>query len=198
MHEGEEQATLKRHGDAVVAYRETITISEQLLAGDPTNIDWPGLAGAAHEDAGDALLALGDPAAALEEFDTALSQGNAMQAANPNKAVWLFVAARTEEKVGDIQTKRGKRIEALEAYRRQRDALLRAVEVDESDTENQGALAGAYLHVGTTLDALGKPREAVEEYKSGLKVADALHAGEPTEAAWIKLERELANKLARR
>ncbi|MDZ4799362.1 MAG: tetratricopeptide repeat protein, partial [Bryobacteraceae bacterium] len=96
---------LRDQGDlagALVAYRESLQVSQRLAQADPSNADWQRDLSVSHNNVGNVLRDQGDLAAALVAYREMLQVSQRLAQADPSNAVWQRDLSVSQERVGNV------------------------------------------------------------------------------------------------
>ncbi len=170
---------------AAVREREII---EELLAADPSSVDWQLGLSQSYIKIGEVRKAQGDIPKALQLFRDSLIVRQRLAEAYPGHSLWQLEVVEAHWQVGEILLEQRDFAGALKTYR---EALAVADRLTKSDPENDGRPRMASLNrIGDTLLAQGNLSEALKSYQDGLEIAERLaRIADPSNAGW---QRDLA------
>ena len=138
----------------------------------------------AHGRLGNARLAQGDLAAALDLYQSGLAITERLAKSDPANAVWQRDLSVAYEKVGNVEVRQRDFAAALGHYRASltlRQALLKA---DPTNAVSQRDLSIAYGDVGDVERAQGDLAAALSSYQASLGVMEASAKSDPSNAGW--------------
>lgn len=122
---------------------------------------------------GDALLAKGENAKALETYREAQREAAAMMASEPDNAERQRDLSLTHDRIGDLLLAGGEVDAALENYKASL-ALTQALAKRDARPEWQRDLSVTFDRIGEALERKGDRAGALASHREGLKIAKAL------------------------
>ena len=160
----------------LTAVRDTL---ETMLRRNPAEAAWQRDLAVARGRIGNVLLTLGDPAAALEQYQAALAISERLAAADPSNADWRRDLPVGHTKVGDVLLALGDVAGAEARYRAALAIEERLAAEDPACDDRQWSVLVSHERLGDVLAARGNPGAALEEYRTALAAALPLAARDP-------------------
>jgi tetratricopeptide (TPR) repeat protein len=116
QHEHLTAAEGEKLAEALESYRASHTITERLVAADPTNIVWRDSFSMSYLRIGDVLIAQGKLDEAIASYRANFALRESLAAADPTNTDWQGELAISHIRIGVALQKQGKLTEALESY----------------------------------------------------------------------------------
>jgi non-specific serine/threonine protein kinase/serine/threonine-protein kinase len=130
---------------ALARFREAEKIEEDLVAEDPTSVQFRRDLAYTQTEVGNTELVLGNAPAALEEYRRALAVFEAMAKEDPKSTDPVLGIAMSHHNAAEALQKMGRRAEALEESRRARPAYEAVVAMSPSSAWAAGLLGSLYV-----------------------------------------------------
>jgi len=157
---------------ALARFREAEKIEEELVAEDPTSVQFRRDLAYTQTEVGNTELVLSNAPAALEEYRRALAVFEAMAKEDPKSADPVLGIAMSHHNAAEALQKMGRRDEALEESRRARPAYEAVVAMSPSSTWAAGMLGRLYVQTADL--EYPKDREsACELYGKAVGIVEA-------------------------
>ncbi len=157
-------------GEALKAYRDSLTIRQRLVKQDPQNAGWQRDLANSYDNVGDVLRARGQLGEAFKTCRDSLTIRERLAKQDPENADWQLDLATSYSNVGDVLHAQGQLEEALKAYR---DSLTTRERLAKQHPENaswQRDLSFSYSKVADVLGAQGQLGEALKAYRDSLTI----------------------------
>jgi tetratricopeptide (TPR) repeat protein len=167
--------TEARQARALEAYQ----LMDQLVSEQPKNLAWQSDLSAAETELGNALVAEGRLAEALDLYGASLSIGKALVAAEPGNIGWQIALASLYRSMGVLLSTQGKSPQALDHYRASLAIVERLAQADPSNSALQHNLALDHFKIGDLLRQTGKFANALAEFRASLEIRQQVVAAEP-------------------
>lgn len=174
---------LRRQGDrqsALETARATVNVFERLRASQPGDPAWLGGLVLGYDRLGDVYYDLGHPAEALDAYEKALQQVNALPPSDSRKRY----AAVAYENIGTIREHNGDTKEALRFFTDSRTLREELLKLDAGSDTLRRDLAVSHEKVGNIHFALGDYTAALTAYQQSLDITDRLAASNSGNARW--------------
>jgi tetratricopeptide (TPR) repeat protein len=142
---GEAARNVDDPAGALARFREAEKIQEELVAEDPTSVQFRRDLAYTQTEAGNSELDLSNAPAALEEYRRALAAFEAMAKEDPKSSDPLLGIAMSHHNSAEALGKLGRRAEALEASRRARPAYEAVLARSPSSAWAAGMLGSLYV-----------------------------------------------------
>lgn len=133
---------------------------------------------------GDALLALGDGAAALASFRESLAVAEALVDRDPANTDWQSNLAVSYNRIGNVLLAQGDDAAALVAFRHSQTVVEALVRIEPANADWQSNLSVGHSRIGEVLLAQGDSAEALTEFRLSLAIAEALTDHDPANTFW--------------
>ena len=164
---------------AVEAYRESLSLAQQVAERDPENSEWQLGVAMAHFYLGDALRVQADPAGAMRELSAYRDIARRLVERDPSNEKWRLELAYGHGNVAAILEAESDLVGArreLELAQGIKEELARRT---PDDVERQQAVATGHNRLGTVIDKLGDTDGAITHYLADLEIRRALVARDP-------------------
>jgi len=173
--------------EALPKYRLNQKLVTPLAAADPQNVDLQVELGFAYARLGHAFSQEQNEKEGLANLGKALVIFNSLvRRTGYSQARHGLASSHTW--MGQLFESKGKMARASEHYRQARDEFLALTSAMPWDQYHQAGLAGSHRVIGRALFAMGKPKEAEQEYHKGIEIAEPLVRTRPGNVlAWSTL-----------
>jgi len=164
---------------ATVAYRDSLSLAQQLAARDPSNADWQLRLAFAHFYLGDALRRQGDLDGALSNLTEYRTIAERLVARDASNASWQLELSYANGGVAAIQEAKGDLAGArkgLELALALKDSLLTR---DPQNVARRRDVGTAHNRLGVVLEKIGERELALQHYREDLAIREALVARDP-------------------
>jgi tetratricopeptide (TPR) repeat protein len=168
--------SLGRATEALAAIRAALATKTRLAESDPANARWQRGVAVGHDDISDCLVMLGDRAAARAETRLALEVYERLVAKDPTNARWLEDVAESHRRVGRLE-------EPVGALGEFHASLLIGEELvtrDPTDGVARSGVSASHNGLGNALLKLGRPTEALAEFRVSLAMDEASANDDPS------------------
>jgi tetratricopeptide (TPR) repeat protein len=182
--QGDVRQALGSVADALLAYRESLTVIRRLAETDPQNAEWQRDLSVSQERIGDVLQDRGDLAGALRLYRESLAISCHLAEADPLNTGWQRDLSVSHNKVGDVLRDQGDLAGALTAYRESLAVRRRLAEADPANVEWQRDLSVGHNSVGDVLRDQGDLDGALAAYRESLAVRQHLAETDPSNVEW--------------
>ncbi len=169
---------------AAEAFKEALELSQELVARDPTNVDWQEFLADRQFWVGRVLWDQGDLEGALERFRVQLKIARDLCEDDPLDLELQLKVAHANTNIGFVQKARGDLQGALDAYRSTLEIKRRLAEREPEDNARQLSLANHHNLVGWVLMKLGDLPSALEHFYADQSIARAQLADDPANTVW--------------
>jgi tetratricopeptide (TPR) repeat protein len=170
-------------GDAARALETWTSVRDQIrgLVGDDRSVATRGsraMIARLDFQIGTIYQGYGKTPAAIDQYELAKRQFAALLAEDPGGADVLLHAAENHDRLGDLLRNEGKLEEALDEYTQAQTARKRASSPDRK-ADDALALSASHLKLGSIHQSRADTATAFTEYRSALRLLEALLAAEP-------------------
>jgi tetratricopeptide (TPR) repeat protein len=169
---------------ALAAAEQARQILTDLLAGNPSNIDYQGDLSVSCDKVGDARVAQGDLAGALKSYRDGLAIRQRLAQSDPGNARWQLALSLSYSMIGDVQVDQGDFAGALKSYGDGLAIRERLTQSDPSNTTWQHELAVSYERVGDVQVDQGELTGALKSYGDSLAIRQRLAQSDPGNGRW--------------
>jgi tetratricopeptide (TPR) repeat protein len=181
---GDTYLTLGDLTQALISYRDGLTVAERLAKADPSNTGWQRDLSVSYDKIGDVLQAQGDLVEALKSYSDGLAVADRLAEADPSNTGWQRDLSVSYDKIGDLLQAQGDLVEALKSYSDGLAVADRLAKADPSNTGLQRDLSVSFSRVGDVLMAQGNLGEALKSYRDGLAIRERLATADPGNTQW--------------
>jgi eukaryotic-like serine/threonine-protein kinase len=171
-----EQGTLDA---AMEAFRDALTLQQELVRRDPDNPEWQVGLSAAHFWVGYMHWFDSDLDGALAEFLVYRTISERLVERDPTNDAWVRELGHAHSNLGSVQEARGDLEGAMLSLRATRAIHEQLVQLDPDDREKRFYLAIAHNKVATVAQKLGRFAEAEHDFGLELAIKEALVAEYP-------------------
>lgn len=175
------------YGAAEQAFAEALPLREKLLALDATNVEKAGLVAAAHADIADVLVAKGDDAGALKQYEASLTIRRDIVAKAPAKESLRRDLALNLEKIAARKRRLGDTDGAIAAYREAID--LRRDLTDTTSLTRLREMINAEWKLQALLGNTFERGNLLSEVIDGLTEIDAKSPLNAADRTWLQTAR---------
>jgi len=178
---------LKTKGDlkgAAKAYVEGLTIRQELVRGEPSNMQWQRALSLSYAHIGDLLLAAGGYARALEYYREGVATSQRLLEIYPFNVVWLQDLAVGYGNIGDVLNRQGNYADAMKAYSDSLEIRRRLAQENPSDNDRQRGLAISHDRMSDALNMQGDLAGARNACWESLVIRQRLVDMDPSNAQW--------------
>ncbi len=166
--------------DAVIAYRESLTIGQELVNAHPTVDKYQNNLATSHNNLGTVLRETGKPADAIKAFQSALAIRRMLADANPTVTKFQDTLAATLNNIGLLLNDTGKLVEARKSFDQALAIQQKLAEADPSVTDFQFHMSATLNNIGSMQRGTGKTAEALKTFQSALAILQKLADVHPT------------------
>ncbi len=171
-----------RVADSVQNYRQSTTMTEDLLSKDGGNLDFQRELAEVSSRLCNALMPAGDTAGAIAACNRYADLSQPLLERNPRDLTLRGKIANNTTHLGNALRLSGRVDEALEKFR-SAVAQFEAILVrDPSNGGAQRSLAMTHAQIGNTLGVQGKASEAAASHEAAVKLMNGLAAADPNNA----------------
>jgi tetratricopeptide (TPR) repeat protein len=181
---GDTYGTLGDLDQALKAYRESLAITERLVASDASNLVWQHDLSVSYDRLGEVLVVQGKLDEALKDYRESLAIRERLAATDRSNTLRQRGVAVSYQFIGDALAKQGKLDEALKAYRESLAIVERLAATDRSNTRWQDDLSVLYRKIGDALVQQGKLDEALNTYRDSLLISERLADADRSNTRW--------------
>jgi signal peptidase I len=139
---------------------------------------------AAHDNAGDRLMAEGRLADALREYRASLAVRESLAERDRANALWQGDLSTSHNKIGDVQRMQGDLTAAIGAYQRSLAITEQLVRGDPANARWQRSLLISHEQIGDVHRAQGDVAGALAAYKASLAIAKRLVESDRANVLW--------------
>jgi tetratricopeptide (TPR) repeat protein len=178
---------LRDQGDlagALLAYRESLAVTQRLAAADPSDPGCQRDFFVSHIKLGDVLRAQGDLAGALLAYRESLAVSQRLVAADPSNADWQRDLSVSHNKLGDVLRAQGDLAGALLGYRESLAVSERLAAADPSNADWQYGLDIDFERISSVLQAQGDLAGARVLFQKKFDIICRLAAANPSNLGW--------------
>ena len=186
---GDLQLRLGNNDAALVAYQDSLAISQTLTKLDPSNTEFQRDLSVSLQRIGDLQLRLGNTDAALKVIQDSLAIAQTLSELDPSNTGFLRQLWVSHNKIGDLQLRLGNTDAAFKAYQDGLAILQTLTKLDPSDTRFQRDLSVSNEKIGDLQLRLGNTDAALMAYQDSLAIAQALTKLDPSN---IEFQRDLS------
>jgi eukaryotic-like serine/threonine-protein kinase len=171
-----EQGTLDA---AMEAFRDALTLQQELVRRDPDNPEWQVGLSAAHFWVGYMHWFASDLDGALTEFLVYRTISERLVERDPTNDAWVRELGHAHSNLGSVQEARGDLEGALLSFRAMRAIREQLVQFGPDDRDKRFDLAIAHNKIATVTQKLGRFAEAEHDFRLELAIKEALVADYP-------------------
>ncbi|WP_316176463.1 MULTISPECIES: tetratricopeptide repeat protein [unclassified Bradyrhizobium] len=175
--------------DALKYFQKAVDLSAGLARDDPDKVDWKIRLARQYVIIGDSV-AEQDPAGAIDKYRSALAIREEITAKGLNKVAWTRDVADTHDRLGSAWRRQHDFVNALKEYDAGLQIRLQLAGRFPDDSKRQLELAEGYERIGDAAREQSEPgkddrslQDAVDAYRKGLVVVNALMAKDPKSGA---------------
>jgi tetratricopeptide (TPR) repeat protein len=183
-----------RSDESVKFYQEAISVADAATRADPNNVSAQRNQGRALSRLGAVFFYRGDFNQALSSYRTALAILHQLTTKDPSNSASQLELARLYREIGTAQRVQQPN-QAIESYQIALAILQDLVTRDPSNTVWETQLARTYIGLGDVLKTDSRYKEALEEYRTALRIQEALAAKRPDDAQLQRIIENLRHQL---
>jgi tetratricopeptide (TPR) repeat protein len=168
--------------DALIAYRESLAISQKLTDANPTVTEFQRGLAACQNNIGILLTDTGKWAEALKAYERALAILQKLADANPTVTEFQRGLARSHHNFGILLRDTGRPAEALKAFKSALAVWQKLAKANPTVSKFKSQLAGSHQGIGLLLSESGQPAQALNSFDSALAIFQKLAREHPESA----------------
>ena len=136
-------------------YQRAARVFENLIRGDPGNIEWRRSLADSYENIGELFKSQGKLSAALDSYQDSLSFFRDLASTDPENVAWQRDLSVTHNRIGDLRVEQGDLNSAFDAYQNAFAIRQRLAGADPSDAGLQRDLSVSQEKIGDVLKDQG-------------------------------------------
>ena len=170
--------------DALIAYSESLAISEKLADANPSDSAFQSDLAGIHNNIGVLLRDTGKPAEALKSYQTALAIQTTLAEANASVIAFQSDPATSHYNIGILLSETGKPADALKSLEAALAIQTKLAVANPTVSEFQSGLARSHNSIGAVLNQTGRPADALKSYEAALAIRTKLAEANPSVSAF--------------
>jgi serine/threonine-protein kinase len=165
--------------NALVAYRESLAVCQQLANDNPNVADYQSQLARTHKNIGNLLIYIGQHAEGLNSYNESLRIQQTLADAHPSITKYQSELASTHDNIGVVLNEIGRSNESLKAYNEALAICQKIVQKNPDVTEFQSSLAFIHNNIGVLLSRTRQTTEALKAYNQSLAIRQKIAQKNP-------------------